>query len=313
MTIGGGVISDLFPVQQRGLANSMYILGPLFGPVVGPLIGGFIAQRAGWRWVFWVLLIACGSLTAGNIIMGHETNPIVITRHKTDRMKKDLGREDLISAYDVGKDLTMIVKRTVLVRGLERPFRMLFSPILFLLGLYLSFVFGLLYLLFTTIPSVFIDSYGWAPELCGLAYLGLGIGFFSGLAVVAKTSDATIIRLAKANNGVYEPEMRLGNCTIFALFVPVGFFWYGWSADKHTHWIVPIIGLIPFSFGLMGILASIQTYYIDTGGQYAASAMAGLAFLRCILLLFCPSLAQICTQRLDWAGEILCLDSLHSD
>jgi MFS family permease len=81
----------------------MYILGPLFGPVVGPLIGGFIAQRAGWRWVFRVLLIVCGFLTAGNIIVNRETNPVVIIRRKTDRMKKELGREDLISAYDLGE------------------------------------------------------------------------------------------------------------------------------------------------------------------------------------------------------------------
>jgi MFS family permease len=285
----------------------MYILGPIFGPVVGPLIGGFIAQRAGWRWVFWVLLIACGSLTVGNIIVNRETNPIVITRRKTDRMRKELGREDLISAYDVRKDPTTIIKRAVLVRGLERPLRMLFSPILFLLGLYLSFVFGLLYLLFTTIPNVFIDGYGWAPELCGLAYLGLGIGFFSGLAVVAKTSDATIIRLTKANNGVYEPEMRLGSCTIFALFVPISFFWYGWSADKHTHWIVPIIGLIPFGFGLMGIIASIQTYYIDAGGQYAASALAGLAFMRCTFAAFLPIAGpnMYATLELGWGNSLL--------
>lgn len=43
------MIADLFPIQQRGLANAMFVLGPLFGPVIGPIIGGFIAERAGWR------------------------------------------------------------------------------------------------------------------------------------------------------------------------------------------------------------------------------------------------------------------------
>lgn len=49
LTVGGGIIADLFPVQQRGRANAMFSLGPLFGPVVGPIIGGFIVGRAGWR------------------------------------------------------------------------------------------------------------------------------------------------------------------------------------------------------------------------------------------------------------------------
>lgn len=49
ITIGGGVIADLFHREQRGLAISIYGAGPLLGPVVGPICGGFVAQRAGWR------------------------------------------------------------------------------------------------------------------------------------------------------------------------------------------------------------------------------------------------------------------------
>jgi len=48
----------------------------------------------------------------------------------------------------------------------------------------MSVVYGLLYLLFTTITGVFISSYGWSPEICGLAYTGVGLGFFLSLAVV---------------------------------------------------------------------------------------------------------------------------------
>ena len=50
MTLGGGVIADLFIPKERGKANAIFAMGPLFGPVAGPVIGGFIAQRAGWRW-----------------------------------------------------------------------------------------------------------------------------------------------------------------------------------------------------------------------------------------------------------------------
>lgn len=33
--------------------------------------------------------------------------------------------------------------------------------------------------------------------------------------------------------------------------LPVGIFWYGWAADKQTHWIVPIIGTFVFGFGYL--------------------------------------------------------------
>ncbi|KAH8817336.1 major facilitator superfamily domain-containing protein [Xylogone sp. PMI_703] len=308
LTVGGGVIADLFPVEQRGKANAAFSLGPLFGPVVGPIIGGFIAQRAGWRWVYWVLLMACGALTVGNAVFNRETNAVVIIRRKTEKLRKELGRDDLQSAYDAGKDPKTLQKRTVLLRGIVRPVHMLlFSPIFFLLAIYMSFVFALLYLIFTTITDVFINSYGFAIELCGLAYLGPGIGFALGLIAFAKTSDKTIIRLTKANNGVYQPEMRLASCLFFALFIPISFFWYGWTTDKRVHWIVPIIGLIPFGFGLMGIFAPIQTYFIDAGGPYAASAVAGLTACRCLMAAFLPLAAPSMYDSLGlgWGNSLL--------
>lgn len=42
LAIGGGTISDLIPVQERGFALSLYMFGPIIGPTVGPMIGGFL-------------------------------------------------------------------------------------------------------------------------------------------------------------------------------------------------------------------------------------------------------------------------------
>lgn len=149
----------------------MYVLGPLFGPVIGPIIGGFIAQRAGWRWVYWVLLIACGTLSCGYLVVGKETNAVVLIRSKTKKLIKETGRTELRSAYDQDKSEQELKVRSVLIRGVGRPFRMIVSsPILPLLALYMSFVFGLVYLIFTTVTGVFIETYGWAPEYVSLSY-----------------------------------------------------------------------------------------------------------------------------------------------
>jgi MFS family permease len=170
LAIGGGVIADLFPIQQRGRAQAMFVMGPLAGPVVGPIIGGFIAQRAGWRWVYWVLLMACGVLSLGFFIVSKETNAAVLVRQKTNRMIKETGRTDLKSAYDANKSPRDLQLKHVLATGIARPFKMIFSsPILPMLALYMSFVFGLVYLIFTTVSGLFIQQYGWSPELCGLA------------------------------------------------------------------------------------------------------------------------------------------------
>ncbi|KAL4809515.1 MFS general substrate transporter [Aspergillus unguis] len=308
LAVGGGVIADMFSLQQRGKANALFIVGPLFGPVIGPIIGGFIAQRAGWRWVYWVLLIACGVMTCANWILGQESNPAVLVRRKTQRLQKELQRPELKSVYELRGNAAVTSPWAGLVQGVTRPPRILFgSVILLLLAIYMSFVFGLLYLLFTTITSLFTQTYGWPVELAGLSYLGIGFGFGLGIATVARTSDATVVRLTKANNGVYQPEMRLASCLIFALFIPISFFWYGWSADKKVHWIVPIIGLAPFGFGMMGIFAPIQTYFIDVSGPYAASAVAGLTAIRCLFGAFLPLAgpAMYSSLGLGWGNSLL--------
>jgi multidrug resistance protein len=60
ISIGGGTFGDLFRVEERGAAMSVWAMGPLLGPVVGPVAGGFLAEAAGWRWVFWLITIAVG-------------------------------------------------------------------------------------------------------------------------------------------------------------------------------------------------------------------------------------------------------------
>lgn len=305
LAVGGGIIGDLFPLHQRGKANALFTTGPLFGPVIGPIIGGFIAQRADWRWVYWVLLIACGLVTLANIFIGQETNAKVLIDRKTHKLQQEMQQPNLRSVYKVNDTLS---PSALLIQNVTRPVRTLFgSMILILLALYMSFVFGLLYLLFTTITDLFTETYGWPVELAGLAYLGIGFGFGLGITVIAKTSDKTVVRLTKANNGVYEPEMRLAPCLMFALFIPISFFWYGWSADYKVHWICPIIGLAPFGFGMMGIFASIQTYFIDVSGQYAASAVAGLTALRCVFGAFLPLAgpSMYDSLGLGWGNSLL--------
>jgi len=305
MTIGGGVIADLFPPDERGLATSLYSLGPLFGPSVGPIIGGFIGQRLGWRWVFWILLISGSAVTISIECFTAETNAQVLIRRKTKRLQRELNRPDLRSVYDSGEPQS---PTRVILDGLVRPLKMLFlSPLVALLSLYMAVAYGLMYLVFTTIPTIFKDQYKFSPEISGLAYIGIGVGFMGGLVTVAKISDPTVVRLTRANNGVFEPEMRLPACIFFACFVPITFFWYGWSAYYEVHWIVPIIGLVPLGFGVMGIFIPIQTYIIDSFPGFAASGMAALTISRSLFGAFLPlaGIPMYSSLGYGWGNTVL--------
>jgi hypothetical protein len=85
------------------------------------------------------------------------------------------------------------------------------------------------------------------------------------------------------------------------LLVPGGLLLFGWTAEAHTHFILPLLGACSFAFGmLMAYVRSplsstsnpstdallgqicIQTYLVDAFTEYAASALAATIVLRSI-------------------------------
>jgi hypothetical protein len=62
------------------------------------------------------------------------------------------------------------------------------------------------------------------------------IGMVTSLSVLMKTIDKRVARLRALNNGVFEPEMRLGKLIYIAGCVGPSLILYGWSAEKQLHW-----------------------------------------------------------------------------
>lgn len=282
LTLGAGLIADIFRPEERGFAMGMWTIGPLFGksatrsgpscllpsgtsltfdtgPTIGPLIGGFIAETIGWRWDFWIVLMVAAMISIMIEIFNQETSHKVLIEKKVARLKTELGREDLQSCYETSGVHKQSLKK-VLANGLIRPLKMLFlSPIVLLLTIYISFTYGTLYLLFTTIPTVFEETYGFNIGLTGLVYLGLGSGTTLGWLIITLLSDKSVIRQSKKNNGVFEPEMRLWMTIWFSWLLPITFFWYGWGAYYKVHYMSSIISLVPFGVGIMGLFLPITT------------------------------------------------------
>lgn len=109
-------------------------------------------------------------------------------------------------------------------------------------------MYGYLYLVFTTITSVFTETYGFSSSTAGLAFLGIGIGFLIGQGIFTYTSDAYVQRRAAREGNGMLPEYRLLWLPFGGAVLPIGFFIYGWTAEYKVHWIAPIIGM-----GVIGI------------------------------------------------------------
>lgn len=78
----GGVISDIYHKEDRNTPMALLPGAVLFGVGLGPLVSGFLAQNLGWRWVFWVQVIICGTCILSVITFFKETRGSVILSRK---------------------------------------------------------------------------------------------------------------------------------------------------------------------------------------------------------------------------------------
>ncbi|KAL4767747.1 major facilitator superfamily domain-containing protein [Aspergillus nidulans var. acristatus] len=306
ITIGSGTIADMTPQEKRAGIMAVWALGPILGPVAGPVAGGFLAEAEGWRWVFWVIAITTGVISIGALIAYRESYAPVLLARKAARLRKETGNPSLRSVHDTGR-----TPKQVFVDAFTRPIKFLFlSPIVFLFSLFSTISYGYLYLMFTTITSIFEGQYGWAPSIAGLAYLGFGIGSMVGL--VASGAIGNKIAADHTAKGIFKPESRLPPMIFGSLAIPIGLFWYGWSAEAKTHWIVPIIGTGVFAVGLMVVFMVANTYLVDSYLLHAASVTAANTALRSLggALLPLAGPAMYDALGLGWGNSLLAFIAL---
>lgn len=168
LTLNPSIVGDLFAQEQRGSAMAVSSMLPVLGPVLGPVIGGYLTQTKGWRWTFWLITILAGSCELCFLLFFRETYKVKIIQKKTDKLRKDKN-EDLRSKYANASSQQAFNKAAF------RPVRIFaFSPAVAVLSIYVSFMYGYLYIVLTTITEVFAKYYRFSQGPLGLTFLGLG-------------------------------------------------------------------------------------------------------------------------------------------
>ncbi|KAL8817229.1 MAG: hypothetical protein Q9223_003896 [Gallowayella weberi] len=304
LAIGGGVLGDCWLPEQRGKAVGIYSLAPLLGPAVGPIAGAFITENTTWRWVFWSTCIADILIQILGLFFLQETHAPTLLKRKAKSLRKETGNEKLYTEFD-NADQSLVKK---LENSTIRPFRLLGTqPIVQLIAVYMAYLFGLFYLILSTFPGLWEGVYHESVGIGGLNYISLGVGFTLGSQISARVNDIIYRRLKAKNNNIGKPEFRIPAMFVGSVLIPIGLFWYGWSAQAHTHWIMPNIGMAIFGAGAIVCLQSMQTYIIDSYTKFAASAMAAAVVLRSLagfgFPLFAPAMYD--ALHYGWGNSLL--------
>lgn len=223
---------------------------------------------------------------------------------KRDKLRKETGNMELHTEFD-SADRTLM---TTIKIAMKRPFKLLGTqPIVQVLACYMAYLYGLMYLMLSTFPMLWEKTYGMSIGIGSLNFISMGLGFFLGTQITAPLNDALYRRLKARNNGVGKPEFRVPLMVPASLLVPVGLFWYGWSAQHRLHWIMPNIGAAIFCAGTIVGFQCIQTYLVDSYTRYAASAIAAATVLRSLAGFGFPLFAPAMYGALDfgWGNSLL--------
>ncbi|KAH8690673.1 major facilitator superfamily domain-containing protein [Talaromyces proteolyticus] len=312
LSIGGGVLSDCWHAEQRGRAIAIYSLAPLLGPAIGPIAGAFITANTTWRWIFWGSSLLCLSIQLLGLFFLQETYAPKLLEQKARQLRKQTG--DDTWSVDGPKVTALHWARNIQV-SLARPFIMLATqPIIMVIAIYMAYCYGLTYLVLSSFPNLFIDLnyYNMSTEMGGLNYFALGLGYVIGAEMTARINDFTYNRLKKRNNNVGSPEFRAPVMIPCSILLPIGFLWYGWTAETHQHWILPDIGAFLIAVGTVSGIQTMQSYIVDAYPRYAASGMAAVMVLRSLAGFGFPLFAPAMYNMLGygWGNSLLAFVAL---
>lgn len=240
-TIVQVTISDVFFVHQHALMTAYYMLFTTIGSSLGPVAAGYVIDSQGWRWMWWwcVILMAANLIL---VIFAFEESKYVPTIQgqpsaELDEDEKDVPDEN---AFKSEKEDGAAVQRSISHRYInqdipiksyrermalltttishESVFRKIHDPFIVLVTFpavgFAAITFGSLLALFALLVSVqatylFLPPYNFSAAGVGLMNIASFVSSIPAVFVGGWLDDWLVIKLAKRNGGLYEPEMRL--------------------------------------------------------------------------------------------------------
>ncbi|KAM6494752.1 Major facilitator superfamily domain containing protein [Amanita muscaria] len=312
LTNCGGLMADMFSAESRGIAMNLLGACIFLGPVFGAIISGFTVENGlGWRWVYWITMIFTGACTLAVILLIRETYAPVILLKKAQRLRKadPVGNAKLYAEQDK-QDWSFygVIKRTIF-----RPFKMLsMEPILLLVTIYMSMVYGLMYALLEVFPIIFMQKRGFTAGQDGLVFIGFGIGTTVG-SIINTYLSRHYPALIKKWKGFPPPEERLLGAMLGAPILVIGSFWLGWTGEyESVPWYIPALSTILLGMSICLIFMSFLNYLVDTYLVFSASAFAANTVIRSTVASAFPLFTVKMFQNLhvNWAATLIGLLAL---
>lgn len=225
LAVVGGAMADIWGPVERAYGICVFAANAFTGPVAGPIIGGFVTQsHLGWRWTAWITMIMAGLFGCIGFLIIPETSGPRILQMKAKRLRYETKNWALHAKADESR----VTAQTLVFVYLVRPFVMFIQePILALMTAYMSYIYGVLYLLFEAYPISFQEERGWNQGVGSLPFAAFIVGIAMGTGLIAYSTRTNFTRAFK-QHGKVVPEERLPPMIVGAAVLPVGLFLFAW-------------------------------------------------------------------------------------
>lgn len=217
----GGALADFFGPIDRGVAMVLFSASTFIGPVMGPILGGFITMsHLGWRWTAWITLIMAALFGVIGFFVIPETLAPVLLQRRAKKLKHQTKNWALHAEADEHE----VNFKEIADKYLLKPFKMLImEPILVLITLYMSLIYGIIYGFFEVFPISFQEERGYNLGVGSLPFLAVLVGVLFGSSIIVAITKTRTKRVF-AEKGIV-PEERLLPIIVGGALLPIGLFW----------------------------------------------------------------------------------------
>ncbi|KAG1749470.1 major facilitator superfamily domain-containing protein [Suillus lakei] len=296
LSLGAGVIGDIYTLEERGTAIGVFIGATLFGFAIAPFLGGAAAQYWSWRNLHYSLA-AWGLLEMLLIYLSFPE-----TSHPGTLGIDKLKRRRWIHITWVNPLGSLWLLR---------------SPNLFAVMLASTLVLITDYILLVPLAYTIGVRYGITNEaIIGACFLPNGLGNFIGAPLAGRLSDIVVRRWRVKRKGVWCPEDRLRATWIGGLvIVPLSI---GASGLITTYVGGPVglwLNLLCLYMNGMGVdfvFNPVGSYNVDVAHSRSAEATAASTAIQSLILsaataLVIPSIQRIGVAWTDIIAAVLAL------
>ncbi|KAL6245845.1 hypothetical protein RBB50_006998 [Rhinocladiella similis] len=281
LATGGATMGDMYGLLKLPYALTAWVAAAFCAPATGPLLSGFSVVAESWRWALWEVLWCAAPIFIFMFVSMPETSASNILLRRAQRLRKLTGNPNLKSQGEI--DQGNISFNELAINQLWKPIEICIKdPAVLFTNVYTSLIYGIYYSFFEAFPFVYVGIYGFNIGELGIVFTNIVVGCIIGIIIYVSYVYFYLEPDIK-NHGLRAQEHRLVPALFAVTLMPAGLFWFGWTSDPNTHWIVSVIGITLYAVGAFILFQCIFMYLPLTYPQYAASLFAANDLCRSML------------------------------